>query len=123
MNRFIALFVSIIVLCTHKVFALTVEVGSIADRKPFVWQTNQLGNIQASGESYVKLIDIANEYLRFALAAVCMWVLIYIGIKLMTAQWDKTKMQQANRALVGMIIGLVIAYFSYTLIRMVANWF
>lgn len=111
-------------LLINKVSALTIETVNLAQNStPVGWQANRLGPITADSKSYLNVINIANDYLWFWLAAVCVWVLVYVGIQLMTAQWDKAKMQQANKALVGMIIGLGIAYFSYTVIRMVANWF
>ena len=106
------------------VFALTIETIDLTQTSiPVGWQANRLGPIDANANSYLNRINIINDYLRFALAAVCVGTLIYVGIKLITAQWDKAKMQQANKALVGMIIGLWVAYFSYTIIRIVANWF
>ena len=106
------------------VFALTIETIDLTQTSiPVGWQANRLGPIDANANSYLNIINIINDYLRFALAAVCVGTLIYVGIKLITAQWDKAKMQQANKALVGMIIGLWVAYFSYTIIRIVANWF
>jgi len=109
---------------THQVFALTIEVANISQTStPAGWQANKISPITADAKSYLNIINVANDYLWFALAAVCVGVLVYVGIQLMTAQWDKAKMQQANKALVGMVIWLAIAYFSYTVIRMIANWF
>ena len=107
-----------------QVFALTIETVNLTQSStPVGTQANRLGPITADSKSYLNVINIINDYLWFWLAAVCVWVLVYVGFKLMTAQWDKDKMKQANQALVGMVIGLAIAYFSYTVIRMVANWF
>lgn len=105
-------------------FALTIETVNLSQSSvPVWWKANAMWPITASADSYIKVLNIVNDYLWFALAAVSVWALIYVGIKLMSAQWDKAKMQQANRALVGMIIWLAIAYFSYTVVRMIANWF
>ena len=108
----------------NQVFALTIETVNLTQTStPVGWQANRLGPIDANADSYLNIINIVNDYLRFALAVVCVCTLIYAGFKLMTAQWDKAKMQQANKALVGMVIWLAIAYFSYTIIRIVANRF
>lgn len=108
----------------NQVSALTIETVNLTQTStPVWWQANRLGPIDASADSYLNILNIVNDYLWFALAAVCVGTLIYVGIKLMTARWDKAKMQQANKALVGLVIGLWIAYFSYTIIRIVANWF
>jgi beta-lactamase regulating signal transducer with metallopeptidase domain len=111
-------------LLVNKVFALTIETVNLTQSStPVGWQANRLGPITSDSKAYLNIINIINDYLWFWLAAVCVGVLVYVGIKLMTAQWDKTKMQETNRALVGIIIGLALAYFSYTIIRMIANWF
>lgn len=124
MKKIIWHIVCVMMLLCSWSFALTIETVDLSQSSvPVWWRANAMWPITASSDSYLKILNIANDYLWFALAAVCVWVLIYVGIKLMTAQWDKAKMQQANRALVGMIIGLAVAYFSYTVIRMIANWF
>jgi glucokinase len=111
-------------LVLNQVFALTIETVDLTQTStPVWWQANRLGPINTSSDSYLNVINIVNDYLWFALAAVCVGTLVYAGIRLMTARWDKAKMQQANRALVGMVIGLGIAYFSYTIVRIIANWF
>lgn len=110
--------------CINQAFALTIETIDLSQSTTQAWWlANKISPITADSDTYVKVINIVNEYLWFSLAAICVWVMVYVGIKLMTAQWDKAKMKQANNALVGMVIWLGIAYFSYTAIRMVANWF
>lgn len=124
MNKRIVSLMGLWLLVCNQASALTIETVNLTQTStPAGGQANRLGPITADADSYLNILNIVNDYLWFALAAVCVGVLIYVGIKLMTAQWDKKNMQQANRALVGMVIGLGIAYFSYTIIRMVANWF
>lgn len=124
MNKIVTFLTLIGWMSINQVFALTIETVNLTQTStPVGWQANRLGPIDANADSYLNILNIVNDYLRFALAAVCVWTLIYVGIKLMAARWDKAKMQQANKALVGMVIGLGIAYFSYTIIRIIANWF
>jgi hypothetical protein len=124
MKRLITSFTLVGSIMVNQVSALTIETVNLTQTStPVGWQANRLGPIDANADSYLNVINIVNDYLWFALAAVCVGTLIYVGIKLMTARWDKAKVQQANKALVGMVIGLWIAYFSYTIIRIIANWF
>lgn len=55
--------------------------------------------VQSDEGSVFETIQIINKYLRFSISVVCMGVLVYGGIKLMTAQGDEKKMQEANKLL------------------------
>lgn len=79
--------------------------------------------IYGDSASIIDLIKQINEYLRFSIAAVCMAVALYAGYQIITSQWDKTKMQQGNQTLIGALVGLFIAVFSYVLIRLIVNLF
>lgn len=77
--------------------------------------------IQADEFTLFSFIQLINDYLRFFMGAIAFWVLIYGGIKLITAQWDPEKMSSANRLLLGAGIGIVIVIFSYAIVRLVVN--
>ncbi|MBP7007215.1 hypothetical protein KBB05_00370 [Patescibacteria group bacterium] len=79
--------------------------------------------IEGDSESIVILIRQINDYLRFSIAAVCMAVALYAGYQIIMSQGDKTKMQKGNQTLVGALIGIFIAVFSYVLVRLVVNLF
>jgi hypothetical protein len=53
--------------------------------------------------------------------SLCMGVLIYWWIKLITAQGDAAKMKEANKLLMWALIGILIAIFSYAIVRIIVN--
>jgi len=77
--------------------------------------------IQADESTVFSFIQLINDYLWFFMWAVAFWVLVYGGIKLITAQWDPEKMSSANRLLLWAGIGIVIVIFSYAVVRLIIN--
>jgi hypothetical protein len=81
------------------------------------------GPEQVTGDetSFFELIQTINEYLRFSIGAVCMGVLIFGGIQLITASGNEEKMKTANKLLMGALIGILIAVLSYAIVRLIIN--
>lgn len=77
--------------------------------------------IQSDEGSIFETIQLINKYLWFSIAVVCMWVLVFGGIKLMTAQGDEKKMEQANKILTWALIWIVISLLSYAIVRIITN--
>lgn len=75
----------------------------------------------ASDVTYV--LQTINEYLWIAVGIACMVALVIGGIKLIVARGDEAVMKKANNLMIGAIVGIVIAIFSYLLIRLVLNLF
>jgi len=100
-------------------FAIVVEVPSSQ------WQEDVIVTgptiIEWDESSIFSLIQKINSYLRFSIWVICMWVLIFWWIKLMTAQGDAAKMKEANKLLMWALIGILIAIFSYAIIRIIVN--
>ena len=100
-------------------FAIVVEVPSSQ------WQQDVIvtgpTQIQWDESTVFSIIQTINSYLRFSIWAICMGVLIYWWIKLITAQWDAAKMKEANKLLTWALIGILVAIFSYALVRIVVN--
>jgi hypothetical protein len=102
-------------------FAITVELPRA--------QWNQdiaiLGPEEISGDesSFFETIQVINEYLWFWLGAICMGVLIFGGIQLITANWDDAKMKKTNKLLMGALIGILISILSYSVVRLFVNLF
>lgn len=71
----------------------------------------------------IDLIKLINNYLRLSLGVVCLVVAVYGGFILITAQWDKSKLQKANQILLGTGIWLIICVMAYVLVRVVVNLF
>jgi hypothetical protein len=49
--------------------------------------------------------------------------LVYSGIGLITANGDEAKMKNANKTLMGSLVGILICVFSYAVVRLVVNLF
>lgn len=77
--------------------------------------------IQSDESNVFKTIQIINKYLWFSISVICMWVLVFGGFKLITAQGDEKKMQEANKLLMGAWIGIAISLLSYALVRIITN--
>jgi len=77
--------------------------------------------VQADEFTFFEFIQLINDYLWFAMGAIALGVLIYGGIKLITAQWDPEKTSSAHKLLVGAVIGIVIIIFSYAAVRLIIN--
>lgn len=84
-----------------------------------VWPTQ----IEANESDLFDLINLINDYLWFSIWVICLWALIYGWIWLITAQWNDDKMKRANKILMWALIGILIAIFSYSVIRLVVNLF
>ena len=100
-------------------FAIVVEVPSSQ------WQQDVMvtgpTQVQWDESTFFETLQTINKYLRFSIWAICMGVLIYWWITLMMAQGDAAKMKEANKLLMGALIGILIAIFSYTLVRIIVN--
>lgn len=107
-------------------FSLASSASAIVVEVPPAWGNNDIAvtgptRIQADEFTVFSFIQLINDYLRFFMGAVALWVLIYGGIKLITAQGDPEKLSSANRLLLGAGIGLVIVIFSYAVVRLIVN--
>jgi len=105
--------------CIFSTFAIVVEVPSSQWQEDVIvtWPTQ----IQGDESTFFETIQIINKYLRFSIGAICMGVLIYWWIKLMTASGDDAKMKEANKLLMWALIWILIAIFSYALVRIIVN--
>lgn len=84
-----------------------------------VWATQ----ISGDESSLFATIQMVNKYLWMALWLVCMVLLVYSGIGLITANWDEKKMKTANKVLTGSLIWIIISIFSFSVVRLVINLF
>jgi len=100
-------------------FAIIVEVPS-SQWQPDVLVTGPT-QIQSDEWTLFETIQTINTYLWFSIWVICMGVLIFWWIKLITAQWDQAKMKEANTLLMWALIWILIAMFSYAIIRIIVN--
>lgn len=102
-------------------FAITVELPRTQGNEDIavVWPEQ----ISWDESTFFDTIQMINQYLWFGLGAVCMVVLVWGGIQLITASWDEAKMKKTNNLLMGALIGILISILSYSVIRLVVNLF
>ncbi len=105
--------------CIFSTFAIVVEVPSSQWQQDVIvtWPTQ----VQGNESTLFQTIQTINQYLWFSIWAICMWVLIYWWIKLITAQGDPAKMKEANKLLVWALVWILIAIFSYAIVRIIVN--
>jgi hypothetical protein len=100
-------------------FAIVVEVPSSQGQEDVI--VTGPTQVQWDESTFFETIQIINQYLRFSLWSICMGVLIFWWIKLITAQWDPAKMKEANKLLIWALIWILIAIFSYAIVRIIVN--
>ncbi|HMS90675.1 MAG TPA: hypothetical protein PKC87_00430 [Candidatus Absconditabacterales bacterium] len=119
-NFFHAIFFTTLgLMSVFSTFAIVVEVPSSQGQEDVI--VTGPTQIQGDEGTFFETIQTINTYLRFSLGSICMGVLIFGGIKLITAQGDAAKMKEANKLLMGALIGILIAIFSYAIVRIIVN--
>lgn len=100
-------------------FAIVVQVPLSQGQEDVI--VTGLTQVEWDESNIFDLIQKINTYLRFSIWVICMWVLIYWWIKLITAQGDPAKMKEANKLLMWALIGILVAIFSYAIVRIIVN--
>lgn len=112
---------SILLMNTLNVFWITVQTPN-----PH-WQADinvsWFTQLESDETTVFDIIQIVNDYLRFAIAWVAMIVLVYWWIKLITAGGKKETLSEANKMIISAFIAIFVSIVSYTLIRLVVNLF
>ena len=91
-----------------------------------IWQDDvNIGStqIQWKENTIFTFIQTINIYLWFWLGWVAMAVLIYAGIMMITASWDKSKFSKAWKLALCCIIAIAVAMLSYNLVILIVNLF
>ena len=101
-------------------FALVVEIPG-AQTSPDGAVLAGTTEVQGNEATIYEKINMINSYLWFSIAVVCMGVLVRGGIKLVMARGDDKKMSEANKLLMGALIGIIISILSYALVRLIVN--
>jgi hypothetical protein len=80
---------------------------------------------QISGDetTFFNTIQLVNKYLWFWLGVVCMVVLVWGWIQLITSNGNDEKMKKTNKLLMWALIGILISILSYSVVRLVVNLF
>lgn len=102
-------------------FAITVELPRAQGNPDIavIWPE------QISGDetTFFNTIQLVNKYLWFWLGVICMVVLVWWWIQLITANGNDEKMKKTNKLLMWALIGILISILSYSVVRLVVNLF
>ncbi len=103
------------------IFAITIQVPTPSGQEDIIitWTTQ----VESDESTIFDVIQIINDYLWFTVAGVAMVVLVYAGLKLIWAQWDKEAVSAANKMIVSAMIAIFVAILSYAIIKLVVNLF
>ena len=84
-----------------------------------------IGPEQISWDEYTffETLQLINKYLWLSIGWICMGVLVWGGIQLITASGNAEKMKKTNKLLMGVLIGILISILSYSIIRLIINLF
>lgn len=85
--------------------------------------TTQTEHVYGDKNDVTSSINLVNKYLWFGLWVVAMVVLVIAWIKLITARGDEKEMKTVNQLMIGLVTGIIIAIFSYILVRVISNVF
>ena len=102
-------------------FAITVELPRAQGNPDIavIWPEQ----ISGDESTFFNTIQMVNQYLWFWLWVVCMVILVWWGIQLITAWGDAEKMKKTNKLLMWALIGILISILSYSVVRLVVNLF
>ncbi len=123
MKTFARIFLGSLTLLFLSSFALAVTVEIPGDNVTSRDVNVPRSTIEGDQDSIIQLIQQINDYLWFSMGTIGIMVALYAGYQIIMAQWDKAKMKKGNDLLVGALVGIFIAVFSYVLVRLVVNLF
>lgn len=115
------LILSIFGLNLVNVFWITLQVPTPSGQDDIVvtWPTQ----VESNESTIFDIIQIVNDYLRFAIAWIAMVVLIYWWIKLITSDRNKEEVSKVNKMIVSAMIAIFAAIISYAIVKLVVNIF
>jgi len=77
--------------------------------------------IETDEKHIFDIIQIINKYLRFSIGAICMVLLIFAGIRLISANWNEEVIKKTSNLLTGALVGLAISILSWAAVRLLVN--
>lgn len=77
--------------------------------------------VQTDESTLFQIIQIINKYLWFIIWWVAMIIFVVAGFKLISSGADPAKTSAANKMLIGSMIAILLAIFSYALVRILIN--
>jgi len=119
--------IKILLFVTYSLLTINLCNWIVVQIPPNQWQENVIvtwpTQIQSDEWTIFELIQKINQYLRFFIWAICMWVLVFWWIRLMTAQWDQEKIKKTSKLLTWALVWIIIAILSYAVVRLIINLF
>lgn len=103
------------------VFAITLQVPTPSGQEDIVMTGPT--QVESDESTIFEVIQIINDYLWFAIAWVAMVVLVFAGIKLIVARWNKEDTWAATRMITSAMIAIFASILSYSIIKLVVNLF
>jgi hypothetical protein len=73
--------------------------------------------------SIFSTISLLNNYLWFAIGAVCFWFMIWNGYQLIMARGDQKQMDAATKALIWCAVGLVVCILARIIVNLAVKLF
>lgn len=83
----------------------------------------QTAQVYGDQNDITSFINLWNKYLWFILWVVSMVVIVIAWFKLVTARWDEKEMKTVNNLIIWLVVWVLIAIFSYLIVKVVANVF
>lgn len=80
-------------------------------------------SVTDSSTTLIQLIQLINSTIWFAIAGIAMGLIVYGGIKLITAKGEEKELKSANEIIIGAVVGILIALFAYVVVRLTINLF
>jgi len=77
--------------------------------------------IDTDEKNIFETIQIINKYLWFSIGAICMWLLIFGGFRLIVAEWDEEVAKKTSTLLIGASVWIAVAMLSYAAVRLIIN--
>ena len=79
--------------------------------------------ISNNKSSLLSAIALVNDYLWFFLGFLCFIFFVWNGIRLVMARGDKDVLKKATKAILGSVVGIIICFASYSVVKIVVNMF
>ncbi len=85
--------------------------------------TNQVKDEASSGSDFNGIIDKVVNTMLFIVGILAVVMIIYSGIRYITAHGDKSQVESAKNTLIYSIVGLVVAIVAYAVVNWVVGLF
>lgn len=68
-------------------------------------------------------LKITNKYVWIVAWVVCMGIVIYAGILLISSEWDDQQLTKANKTLIYWLVWIVISLWAYVILNVILDLF